>query len=70
MPNQFVVGKTYKTTIPNFFPYGGITSIGETFTCNSVDENGDCWSNNLNKIKQDTCVVSLSELEDGSVVEV
>ena len=71
MPKQFVAGKTYKTAVPNFFPYGGVTSTGITFTCDSVDEEGDCWTKNLNKrIPQDNCVVLLSELEDGLVVEV
>lgn len=70
MSKQFIVGKAYKTTVPYFFTNGGVTSIGVTFTCDAIDKAGDCWSNNLNKIKQNTCVVSLSELEDGLVVEV
>lgn len=76
MTKQFVVGKTYKTTVPNFFPLAGLTKVGQEFTCNYIDHTGYCYTQSVKYSSCfDTptngwCVAAPLELEDGLVVEI
>lgn len=75
MTKQFVIGKTYKTAVSNFFPLAGLTRVGQKFTCDYIDNDGYCYSqsikyNSCPATGYGWCVAAPSELEDGSVVEV
>ena len=76
MSKQFVVGKTYKTVVPNFFPLAGLTKAGQKFTCDYIDNTGYCYSQSVKYPSCfDTpvngwCVAAPLELEDGLVVEI
>lgn len=75
MSKQFVVGKTYRTAVPNFFPFAGLTKVGQEFTCNYVDSNGYCYSQSVKyhscpAIGHGWCVAAPLKLEVGLIVEV
>ena len=76
MSKQFIVGKTYKTTIPNFFKSAGLIEIGQEFTCDYVSNSGDCYSQSVNYEScfrmpaNGWCIAIPSELEDGLVVKI
>ena len=37
---QFEIGKTYETTISNFYRSCGLVDVGQRFTCHRIDGRG------------------------------
>ena len=72
---QFEIGKTYETTISNFYPECCLVNVGQRFTCHRIDGSGDAWSTDVQffgepAIRDGWCVATASELSLGYVREV
>lgn len=73
---QFGIGKTYETTIRNFYPDGGLVYVGQQFTCHFVDCDGAAWSTDVRFCGEPAvdshgwCVATSEELALGYVREV
>ena len=73
---QFEIGKTYETTISNFYRNCGLVDVGQRFTCHFVDDRGYAWSSDVQfwgKPPADShgwCVATSTELALGYVREV
>lgn len=72
---QFEIGKTYETTISNFYPDCDLVYVGQRFTCHDVDGSGDAWSTDVQFWGKPAgsggwCVATASELSLGYVREV
>ena len=73
---QFEIGKTYETTISNFYRSCGLVDVGQRFTCHFVDDSGDAWSSDVQfwgkppTSNQGWCVATAKELALGYVREV
>ena len=44
---QFELGKTYETTVSNFYDACGLVDVGQRFTCHYIDSYGDAWSRDV-----------------------
>lgn len=73
---KFEIGKTYETTVSNFYRNCGLVAVGQRFTCHYVDEDGWAWSVDVNycgRLPSDSmgwCVATSDELARGCVREV
>lgn len=73
---QFEIGKTYETTISNFYRSCGLVDVGQRFTCHHIDGSGDAWSSDVQfcgkppMSSQGWCVATATELSLGYVREV
>ena len=73
---KFEIGKTYETTISNFYRNCGLVDVGQRFTCHHIDDSGAAWSTDVKfcgkpaGISQGWCVATASELSLGYVREV
>ena len=72
---QFEIGKTYETTISNFYRSCGLVGIGQRFTCHRIDSSGDAWSTDVQFCGEPAgsygwCVATAKELSLGYVREV
>lgn len=69
---KFEVGKKYKNCGLSGEP---VMVVDNIFTCNYVDKDGDCWSQDAEYLDERTfdgegwCVATLEELNDGLCVE-
>lgn len=70
---QFEVGKTYATTVSNFYDACGLVDVGQRFTCHYIDSDGDAWSMDVKYIGEPYpdgygwCVATTEELVLGYV---
>lgn len=75
MSAQFEVGKTYWTTVSNFYPECGLVDVGQRFTCHYVDGDGAAWSTGVEYCGEPAedikgwCVATADELALGYVRE-
>ena len=73
---QFGIGKTYETTIRNFYPDCGLVYVGQQCTCHFVDCDGAAWSTDVRFYGEPAvdshgwCVATPKELALGYVREV
>ena len=73
---QFEIGKTYETTISNFYPDCGLVYVGQRFTCHDVDGSGAAWSTDVQFYGEPAvdshgwCVATSEDLALGYVREV
>ena len=73
---QFVIGKTYETTISNYYPDCCLVYVGQQFTCHFVDCDGCAWSTDVRFYGEPAvdghgwCVATPQELALGYVQEV
>lgn len=72
---QFEIGKTYETTVSDFYPDCGLVYVGQRFTCHDVDGSGDAWSTDVQFCGEPAgsygwCVATALELSLGYVREV
>ena len=72
---QFEIGKTYETTISNFYPNCGLVDVGQRFTCHLIGGSGDAWSTDVQFCRGPAgsygrCVATVEELALGYVREV
>ncbi len=72
---QFEIGKTYETTISNFYRSCGLVDAGQRFTCHHIDGSGDAWSTDVQFLGEPAgsggwCVATTEELSLGYVREV
>ena len=76
---QFEIGKTYETTIRNFYrDYRdcGLVDVGQRFKCHHIDGSGNAWSTDVQFCVEPTvdshgwCVATTKELSLGYVREV
>lgn len=69
---QFEVGKTYETTVSNFYADCGLVDVGQRFTCHRIDDSGDAWSTDVQFCGEPAssngwCVATTNELVRGCV---
>ena len=70
---QFEVGKTYETTVGNYYTDCGLVAVGQRFTCHYIDSDGAAWSRDVKyRGKPCTgsygwCVATTNELVRGYV---
>lgn len=72
---KFEIGKTYETTISNFYRDCGLFGVGQRFTCHRIDGSGNAWSTDVQFCRVPAgsdgwCVATASELSLGYVREV
>lgn len=73
---QFEIGKTYETTIRNFFLDCGLVDVGQRFKCHHIDGMGNAWSTDVQFNEEPAvdshgwCVATSNELALGYVREV
>ena len=71
---KFEIGKKYKFV--SWVPYTLDVEIGDIFTCNSIDKDGDAWSREVTAfggiadISDGWCCAGEEHLDDGRVTEV
>ena len=76
MTAQFEIGKTYETTVGNFYTDCGLVDVGQRFTCHYIDSDGDAWSRDVKFLGEPYtnsygwCVATTKELALGYVREV
>ena len=73
---QFEIGKTYETTVSNFYTACGLVDVGQQFTCHFIDCAGYAWSKDVKLHgvpphgSKGWCVAAAEELALGYVREV
>lgn len=72
---QFEIGKTYETTVSNFYRNCGLVAVGQRFTCHRIDGSGDAWSTDVQFCGEPAgsggwCVATTEELSLGYLREV
>ena len=72
---KFEIGKTYETTISNFYRNCGLVDVGQRFTCHHIDDSGAAWSTDVQFCGKPAgsdgwCVANPVELSLGYVREV